>query len=56
LRTTTDLDPGLAGELLVQARAENLDAYRGTFFGPAVEAPAGASTADRLAAFLGRAA
>ncbi|MGW4637806.1 TIGR03086 family metal-binding protein [Sphaerisporangium sp. NPDC004334] len=54
----TDLDPELAGELLVQARAEILDAYRGpegeAIFGPSVEAPAGACAADRLAAFLGR--
>jgi uncharacterized protein (TIGR03086 family) len=55
----TDLDPGLAGELLVRARAEILDAYRGpegeAIFGPVVQAPAGACAADRLAAFLGRA-
>ena len=54
----TDLDPELADELLVQARVEILDAYRGpegeAIFGPAVEAPAGACPADRLAAFLGR--
>jgi len=54
----TDLDPGLADELLVQARVEIVDAYRGpegqAIFGPIVEAPAGACPADRLAAFLGR--
>jgi uncharacterized protein (TIGR03086 family) len=54
----TDLDPGLADELLVQARVEILDAYRGpegeAIFGPIVEAPASACPADRLAAFLGR--
>jgi uncharacterized protein (TIGR03086 family) len=54
----TDLDPELAGELLVQARVEIVDAFRGpegeAIFGPVVEAPAGASPADRLAAFLGR--
>lgn len=54
----TDLDPELAEELLAQARAEILDAYRGpegaAIFGPVVEAPAGACPADRLAAFLGR--
>jgi uncharacterized protein (TIGR03086 family) len=54
----TDLDPGLADELLVRARVEILDAYRGAeedaIFGPVVEAPAGACPADRLAAFLGR--
>lgn len=54
----TDLDPGLADELLAQARGEILDTYRGpegaAFFGHIVEAPAGACPADRLAAFLGR--
>ena len=54
----TDLDPELAEELLVQARLEIFDAYRGAegeaIFGPVVEAPAGAGPADRLAAFLGR--
>ncbi|SEO86132.1 TIGR03086 family metal-binding protein [Actinacidiphila rubida] len=55
---STDLDRPLAGQLLVQARAEILDAYRGpegdALFGPVVEPPAGACPADRLAAFLGR--
>ncbi|SEG48745.1 TIGR03086 family protein [Actinacidiphila yanglinensis] len=54
----TDLDPGLADELLAQARVEIPDAYRGgegeAPFGPVVEAPTGAYPADRLAAFLGR--
>jgi uncharacterized protein (TIGR03086 family) len=54
----TDLDPDLADELLIQAQAEIVDAYRGpegqAIFGPIVEAPAGACPADRLAAFLGR--
>jgi uncharacterized protein (TIGR03086 family) len=50
----TDLDPELAEELLVRARVEILDAYRGDSFGPALEAPHGACPADRLAAFLGR--
>ncbi|MEV6847360.1 TIGR03086 family metal-binding protein [Actinoplanes sp. NPDC051411] len=53
-----ELDPELAGGLLVQARVEIVDAYRGPdgegFFGPAAEAPADATPADRLAAFLGR--
>jgi len=53
-----DLDPELARELLGRARIEIVDAYRGpegvALFGPVVEAPAGASPADRLAAFLGR--
>jgi uncharacterized protein (TIGR03086 family) len=54
-----DLDPDLAGELLTEARGAGLDAFRGpdgeAFFGAATDAPAGASAADRLAAFLGRA-
>ncbi|GAA2135719.1 TIGR03086 family metal-binding protein [Actinomadura napierensis] len=54
----TDLDPELADELLVQARADIIDAYRGpegeAIFGPIVEAPGNAGPADRLAAFLGR--
>jgi uncharacterized protein (TIGR03086 family) len=54
----TDLDPELAGELLILARTEITEAYRGpdgvAFFGPAVDALASASPADRLAAFLGR--
>ena len=55
----TDLDPELADELLIRARVEILDAYRGpegeAIFGPIVKARAGACPADRLAAFLGRA-
>jgi uncharacterized protein (TIGR03086 family) len=54
----SDLDPGLAAELLGQARAVVTDAYRGpdgqALFGPAAEAPAAAGPADQLAAFLGR--
>lgn len=54
-----DLDPGLARELLGQARLAVTDAFRGpdgqALFAPAVEAPAGAGPADQLAAFLGRA-
>ena len=53
-----DLDPGLATELLSQARLVITDAYRGPDgqapFGPAAQAPAGAGPADQLAAFLGR--
>jgi uncharacterized protein (TIGR03086 family) len=53
-----DLDPGLATELLGQARLAVTDAFRGrdgqALFAPAVEAPAGAGPADQLAAFLGR--
>jgi uncharacterized protein (TIGR03086 family) len=55
----TDLDPDLAAELLGQARLAITDAYRGpdgeALFGPVRPAPAGASPADQLAAFLGRA-
>jgi uncharacterized protein (TIGR03086 family) len=55
----TDLDPELAAELLGQARLVITDAYRGpdgeALFGPVRQAPAGASPADQLAAFLGRA-
>ena len=55
----TDLDPDLAAELLGQARQAITDAYRGpdgeALFGPVRQAPAGASPADQLAAFLGRA-
>lgn len=51
-------DPGLAAELLTQARLAITDAYRSPdgqpLFGPAREIPAGAGSADRLAAFLGR--
>ena len=54
----TDLDPGLADELLVRDQAWITDAHRGLdgagLFGPPVKPPAGASPADRLAAFLGR--
>ena len=55
----TDLDSGLADELLVRGQARITDAYRGPegtgLFGPSVKAPTRASSADRLAAFLGRA-
>lgn len=55
---STDLDPELAEELLVLARATTPDELRGPDgsapFGPAVPAPADACPADRLAAFLGR--
>jgi uncharacterized protein (TIGR03086 family) len=54
----TDLDPGLAEELLVRGQDWITDAYRGPdgagLFGPAVKPAAGVSPADRLAAFLGR--
>jgi uncharacterized protein (TIGR03086 family) len=54
----TDLDPELAVELLGVARLAITDDFRGpdgqALFGPARPAPAGASPADQLAAFLGR--
>jgi uncharacterized protein (TIGR03086 family) len=54
----TDLDPGLAAELLAQTRLAITDAFRGADgqapFGPAAPVPAGAGPADQLAAFLGR--
>ena len=55
---STDLDPGVAIQLLAFAEGFVPDALRGPDgqapFGPEVEAPAGACPADRLAAFLGR--
>lgn len=54
---STDLDPELAEQLLAGAKASIPDHFRGDEpmpFGPAKEAPEGASAADRLAAFLGR--
>jgi len=55
---STDLDPGLAMQLLAIAEGFVADSFRGPDgqapFGPKAEAPAGASPADRLAAFLGR--
>jgi uncharacterized protein (TIGR03086 family) len=54
----TDLNPALAEALLAGARQAIPDAIRGEDgkapFGPEQQAPAGASNADRLAAFLGR--
>jgi uncharacterized protein (TIGR03086 family) len=54
----TDLDPELAGQLLAGARASIPDQFRGPDgvapFGPEVQAPADASVASQLAAFLGR--
>ncbi|MCZ7528924.1 MAG: TIGR03086 family metal-binding protein [Acidimicrobiia bacterium] len=54
----TDLEPELA-QMLLDVSRENLeDSWRGPDpgapFGPEQEAPDGASTADQLAAFLGR--
>lgn len=55
----TDLDPELASRLLVRAQASITEAFRGEDgkapFGPVVEPPEGASPADRLVAFYGRA-
>lgn len=53
----TDLAPELAGQLLAGARQSISPAFRsedGAVFGPEQTAPAGASNADQLAAFLGR--
>ncbi len=53
----TDLAPDLAGALLAQSKMAIQDSFRGPEgapFGPEQQAPAGAGTADQLAAFLGR--
>jgi uncharacterized protein (TIGR03086 family) len=53
-----DFDPELAGALLDGSRQAIQEAFRGPDgqapFGPEQKAPAGASNADQLAAFLGR--
>lgn len=54
---STDLDPELAEQLLEAAALLVPDQRRGDepmAFGPKVEPPAGATPADRLAAFMGR--
>lgn len=54
---STDLAPDLAAQLLAGAQQAIPDSFRtddGSMFKPATEAPADASNADRLAAFLGR--
>jgi uncharacterized protein (TIGR03086 family) len=55
---STDIDPGFAAELLAQSKAFIQDAFRGPDtqapFGVEQQAPAGATEADKLAAFLGR--
>jgi uncharacterized protein (TIGR03086 family) len=56
---STDLDPEFAAELLPQVQAAVPDMFRGAEgsgmpFGPKAEAPAGATNADQVAAFLGR--
>jgi len=53
----TDLSPELAAQLLAGAKHAISDAFRGPEgapFGAEQQAPAGASNADELAAFLGR--
>jgi uncharacterized protein (TIGR03086 family) len=53
----TNLAPELAAALLEQSRVSIQPEFRsdeGTLFGPEQTAPAGASPADQLAAFLGR--
>ena len=56
---STDLAPALAEGLLAAARTSIPESFRGPDgkapFGSIAEAPAGATTADQLAAFLGRA-
>lgn len=55
---SSDLDPELAEQLLAGAKASIPDSVRGAEpmpFGPEQTAPANATAADRLAAFLGRA-
>lgn len=57
LGMSTDLDHDIAQHLLGFARFAIQDAFRGpegALFGPEVEAPADATPADALAAFLGR--
>ena len=55
---STDLDAGTASELLEIVTPMLPDALRGEEgqapFGPRLEAPAGATAADRVAAFMGR--
>ncbi len=54
---STDLSPELAAQLLAGSRQAMSPAFRsaeGTVFGPEQPAPANASNADQLAAFLGR--
>lgn len=53
----TDLAPEVAAQLLAGSRQAIQDGFRGPEgapFGPEQQAPAGASNADQLAAFLGR--
>jgi uncharacterized protein (TIGR03086 family) len=54
----TDIEPDLAAELLEQSRMFIQPQFRGADgvmpFGPEQQAPAGASKADELGAFLGR--
>ncbi|HLX49880.1 MAG TPA: TIGR03086 family metal-binding protein [Streptosporangiaceae bacterium] len=58
LGQSTDLDPGLAGQLLARLQSLLPDAMRGpdgeAAFGPIVEVADSAPAADRLAAFEGR--
>ena len=55
----TDLSPDLASSVLASVRRQIADSFRGDDgkapFGPQQAAPDGASNADMLAAFLGRA-
>jgi uncharacterized protein (TIGR03086 family) len=55
---STDLDPETAAELLEIVSPMSPDAFRGEDgeapFGPKQDAPAGATAADKVAAFMGR--
>ncbi len=54
---STDIAPELSAMVLEQSRHAIQDSFRGDEgapFGPEKEAPAGATNADKLAAFLGR--
>ncbi|MEY2473252.1 MAG: hypothetical protein QOK28_2581 [Actinomycetota bacterium] len=56
---STDLDPEFAAQWLPQAQAMLSESFRGPEgsgmpFGPEQEAPAGATNADKVAAFMGR--
>ena len=55
---STDLDPAMATALLEQCKASISDKFRGADgvapFGPIIEVPSSATTADQLAGFLGR--
>jgi uncharacterized protein (TIGR03086 family) len=51
---STDIAPELCEETLEASRGALNDQTRGDFYGPEQPAPAGATAADRMAAFMGR--